>query len=274
MISVSVNSSAQDTFSILAVDTETGEVGTAGASCVDLNLIPGFNPDFFSDIVPGQGALHTQAHWNPDNQANALNQFQQGNSPQEIIDWLVANDVENNPTVRQYGVIRIENTDGSLACKLMGALQAAKAEGGDHRCAPISSIFSFVKTSKADASFNEPSFILSVQLTQNDQTDAIDSLQTLFNQNAVCDNISSTNEIKENKLVEVFPNPTDSILNINFLSPIEKEIQFELIDVTGKVVQRFSINQNQKIDISKFSSGNYFLVAKEIGFRKKITIVR
>ena len=28
---------AQDTYSIVAVDPETGEVGSAGASCVDLN---------------------------------------------------------------------------------------------------------------------------------------------------------------------------------------------------------------------------------------------
>lgn len=32
---------AQDTFSIVAVDTITGEIGGAGASCIDESAIPG-----------------------------------------------------------------------------------------------------------------------------------------------------------------------------------------------------------------------------------------
>ena len=31
--------------------------------------------------------------------------MEQGYSPQEIIDWLVNNDAENNPSIRQYGII-------------------------------------------------------------------------------------------------------------------------------------------------------------------------
>ena len=42
------------TFSIVAVDTQTGEVGSAGGSCIANSII-------ISDIHPGIGAIHTQS---------------------------------------------------------------------------------------------------------------------------------------------------------------------------------------------------------------------
>ena len=92
----------QDTFSIVAIDTETGEVGSAGASCVAGSPI-------ISDIHPGTGVIHTQALWNPINQDSASVLMDNGNSPEEIISWLINNDAENNPSVRQYGIIDLVN---------------------------------------------------------------------------------------------------------------------------------------------------------------------
>jgi uncharacterized Ntn-hydrolase superfamily protein len=94
---------AQDTFSIVAVDTITGEIGGAGASCIDESAIPG-GVLIISDIIPGRGTIHTQSYWNATNQQNAHNRMIEGMSPEEIIAWLVANDVQNNPQVRQYGI--------------------------------------------------------------------------------------------------------------------------------------------------------------------------
>lgn len=94
---------AQDTFSIVAVDTITGEIGGAGASCIDESAIPG-GVLIISDIIPGRGTIHTQSYWNATNQQNAHNRMMEGMSPEEIIAWLVANDVQNNPQVRQYGI--------------------------------------------------------------------------------------------------------------------------------------------------------------------------
>ncbi len=45
--------SAQDTFSIVAVDTITGEVGGAGASCLDDSAIAG-GVLIISDIIPSE----------------------------------------------------------------------------------------------------------------------------------------------------------------------------------------------------------------------------
>ncbi len=103
------NSSAQDTFSIVAIDSLTGEVGSAGASCVDLFNIPGYTNDFLGDLIPGTGAINTQAAYLAQNQVNARNRLLAGDTPQQIITWLDSNDVQNNPGVRQYGIAAFVN---------------------------------------------------------------------------------------------------------------------------------------------------------------------
>ncbi len=100
---ISCNITAQDTFSIVAVDTVTGEIGSAGASCV--GAINGVGAYIISDVIEGIGGIHTQASWLAANQQNAHARMLEGLSPQEIIDWLVANDVQGNPAIRQYGIV-------------------------------------------------------------------------------------------------------------------------------------------------------------------------
>jgi uncharacterized Ntn-hydrolase superfamily protein len=95
---------SQDTFSITAIDTVTGEVGSAGASCIDDNAIAG-GCIILSDVKPGIGVIHTQAYWNPSNQNYASSLMDMGIPPAQIIDSLVANDIQNNPHIRQYGII-------------------------------------------------------------------------------------------------------------------------------------------------------------------------
>ena len=161
------------TFSIVAVDPETGEVGSAGGSCIAGSVI-------ISDIHVNRGVIHTQSYYHPTNQNNASNYMNQGYSPQQILDLLVDNDIANNPGLRQYGIVDLDsnnvsasytgeqcldwkgqingsnyaiqgnillgpeileqmesnfiNTDGHLSMKLMAALQGAKVPGADTRC--------------------------------------------------------------------------------------------------------------------------------------------
>ena len=110
---ISENLKSQDTFSIVAVDTVTGEIGSAGASCV--GPIGGVGAFILSDVIEGIGGIHTQASWNATNQQNAHNRMLEGLSPQEIIDWLVANDVQANPTIRQYGIVDLTRNGESAA---------------------------------------------------------------------------------------------------------------------------------------------------------------
>lgn len=98
---------SQDTFSIIAIDTITGEIGGAGASCIDESAIP-TGVLIINDIIAGRGGIHTQASWVSANQQNAHNRMVEGLSPQEIINWLVANDVQNKPAIRQYGIVDID----------------------------------------------------------------------------------------------------------------------------------------------------------------------
>ena len=113
VISLPVEMFSQDTFSIVAVDTITGEIGSAGASCV--GPIGGIGAFILSDVIEGIGAIHTQAYWNATNQQNAHNRMLEGLSPQQIIDWLVANDVQGNPTIRQYGIVDLTRNGESAA---------------------------------------------------------------------------------------------------------------------------------------------------------------
>ena len=97
------------TFSIVAVDTNTNEVGSAGGSCIANSII-------ISDLHPGVGVIHTQSYWNSANQQYASSLMSQGYSPEEIMDSLQENDVQNNPSIRQYGAVDLyrENNYGLL----------------------------------------------------------------------------------------------------------------------------------------------------------------
>lgn len=169
-----VHGYGQDTFSICAIDPVTGEVGSAGASCVDGSII-------ISDVHPGIGVVHTQSYWNAQNQQYALELMKKGESAAAIIDSLVQNDAQGSASIRQYGVVRLadgkvqvkgftgancfdyknhiegptysiqgnillgqqvldsmkarfEREKGDLACKLMAAMQGANMRGADTRC--------------------------------------------------------------------------------------------------------------------------------------------
>jgi len=161
------------TFSIVATDTNTGEIGSAGGSCIQNSII-------ISDIHPGIGAIHTQSYWNSSNQNYASLLMDQGYSPEEIMLFLEENDIANNPEIRQYGAVDLLNggrsasftgsncsdwkghvndisyaiqgnillssdildsiedafinKNGTLDQKLMAGLQGGKIPGADSRC--------------------------------------------------------------------------------------------------------------------------------------------
>jgi len=95
---------SQDTFSIVAIDSVTGQIGSAGASCVGSSGSYPHGAQILSDVIPGIGVIHTQASWTATNQLHAHNWMMMGLPPQQIIDSLVAHDAGNNSTIRQYGI--------------------------------------------------------------------------------------------------------------------------------------------------------------------------
>ncbi|MCZ6689033.1 MAG: DUF1028 domain-containing protein [Planctomycetota bacterium] len=90
--------SSHATFSIVAVDPVTGEIGGAGASCISGAFI-------INDIIEGVGAIHTQAWYTASNQNLARNRMLAGDTPQEILDYVIMWDSGGNPGLRQYGVV-------------------------------------------------------------------------------------------------------------------------------------------------------------------------
>ena len=128
-----VHSLLMATFSIVAVDTTTGEVASAGGSCIAGSII-------ISDIHPGLGAIHTQSYYLPANQNYASTLMDDGYSPEEIIELLEENDVQNNPSIRQYGIVDLysETNYGLLYEYECNEIQGAEWGGisGSNELAP------------------------------------------------------------------------------------------------------------------------------------------
>lgn len=115
---------AQHTFSIVAVDPATGQVGSAGASCIGGAI----GVDIISGILPGRGGINAQA-WVcvPNiNLNNGLDRMSQGDSPQEVLNWLFDNDQCQYPssgydsTYRQYGVVDFDSVGNPRSAAFTG----------------------------------------------------------------------------------------------------------------------------------------------------------
>ncbi|GGG38421.1 hypothetical protein GCM10011344_44130 [Dokdonia pacifica] len=288
----------QHTFSIVAVDPVTGEIGSAGATCIAAED----GAQAISDIVLGVGAIHTQSFYSPTNQNNARTRMIAGDTPEEIMQWLQDNDVSNDPSARQYTAVTLNdgdplsaaftgpncfeefihvtgpnysiagnilisedvvtdmetaflNTDGTLAEKLMAALQGAKRPGADVRCLDegISSASAFIRVadpSDTDSSYGNLSLDLNVWIT-SEIFEPIDELQILFDQ------ALSTEDASLVTGVSVYPNPSQGELFIKSVANLKEAI---LYNVTGQEVSRFPIIDNlTSLDVSRFGNGVYFL---------------
>jgi len=293
---------AQHTFSIVAVDPETGEIGSAGATC----LAAEDGAQDISDIVLGVGAIHTQSFYLEANKNNARTRMEAGDSPQEIMDWLVANDVQNDPSERQYLAVDLDGstprsaaytgpdcfeefiqvtgsnyaiagnilvsedvvldmetafveTDGTLAEKLMAALQGAKRPGADVRCLNdgVSSASAFIRVadpSDTDASYGNLSLDLNVWIT-DEIFEPIDELQVLF------DASLSANRFTIPEYIEVFPNPTSGIIQVK--SVLAGASHLEVVSITGQQVFKTAIQSNtNQLDLGNLPNGIYFVALK------------
>ena len=295
----------QDTFSIVAVDPKTGEVGSAGASCVDLSNFPNFATGFLGELFPEEGAINSQATYLSQNQTNARNRFNNGETPQEIIDWLVANDAQNQSQQRQYGIVRLVDgtpqsaahtgvacldyknhitgpnysiqgnillgqgildsmearflrAEGDLACKLMAAMEGANVIGADSRCTGngTSSLFAFLKVAQPSDIFGNPALSLGVRLQNGQGIEPIDRLQDDFNVVHGCTS-SILQNVEFDNLFQVYPNPADDQLTIKSLN--EEEYRYKILDLNGKILLLGNLSNEEIIDLSKFTNGNYIL---------------
>lgn len=110
----------QETFSIVAVDTNTGKIGSAGASCLDSRVVQG-GASIISSVIPGRGAIHTQAVYRKANQDNAEQRLKEGLSADSIIHWLIANDARLAAQSRQYGIALLKQDNEPQTAAFTGS---------------------------------------------------------------------------------------------------------------------------------------------------------
>ena len=321
---------AQDTFSIVAVDPATGEVGAAGASCVDGVGDLGGLIDIISGIIPGRGGINSQAYvCIPNvNLQNGLARMEAGDSPGEIISWLFANDTFpcgsggpfDDPQFRQYGIADLDpvtgdpqtagftgssaddykddiqgatysvqgnillnatvlenmeanfnSTSGTLADKLMAAMQGANFAGADARCLArgTSSTSAFLQVYRADDTPGNPYLRLNVEEMPFGE-EPIDSLQALY------DGFLSVNDNSLDLKLRAYPNPAIDYLIVAHNPRIVVE-KISVYDISGKRVQSETINQtggSLRLDISGLTKGVYFVQVEADGALQTVKFIK
>lgn len=303
---LSISSFGQDTFSIIAVDPATGEVGSAGATCV-FGIPGGSLADIITKIIPGKGGANSQAYvCIPNvNLNNAIEQMELGLSPQEIIDWLLENDACSsqsfNPEYRQYGIADLDefgdprtagwtgsladdykedrqgatysvqgnilldqsiidnmeanfnNTTGTLADKLMAALQGANVAGADARCLPqgTSSAIAYLRVYGPEDDPEDP--MVDLEAEPEVGVEPIDVLQDLY------DDFLSVREAELSALISIYPNPVQDRLNIELDQGLTiKAVQ--IFDLAGKrLVSSNEEGVSLSLDVSNLNSGMYLI---------------
>ena len=88
----------------------------------------------------------------------------------------------------------------------------------------------------------------------------------------------STNNIDDQILLKVYPNPANEMITIDFKENIQQNISIEVIDMLGKRLFKTEL-ENQKegkfnIDISDFESGMYFVKYSNNKSSKFVKIVK
>ena len=297
--------SAQDTFSIVAVDTLNGQIGSAGASCIDNNDIAG-GAIIISDIIPGRGAIHTQSYWISANQVNAHNRMLLGESPDEIIAWLQANDAQAQPAKRQYGIVDTDSeghprsaaftgsacmdwkghiagvnysiqgnillgqqiidsieagflhTEGTLADKLMAALQGANVPGADSRCLSegVSSLSAFLRV--ANPTDDPDSLYLDLNVAETPfGVEPITALQELYDE---WKQLTGLHEKQQPVRWQLTQNPAGDHCRLINKLPTNEAFSLAVYQIAGQAVLRRVIGgQSCSFPVADWPAGLYLI---------------
>ena len=72
---------------------------------------------------------------------------------------------------------------------------------------------------------------------------------------------SAINDLPTANLFSVYPNPADGSVKINYTSDVTGKVNISVVDVTGRqvIVRESNAKSNDQIDLSKLTSGTYFI---------------
>ncbi|MEO7999643.1 MAG: DUF1028 domain-containing protein [Gemmatimonadaceae bacterium] len=93
-----------NTWSVVAVDPKTGDVGVAMSSCVPNTLA-----DALASLVPGKGAAATQAGFDVGNRNRVFEALKSGANAAEVIKRATDPKADTTLDRRQYGVLTMSN---------------------------------------------------------------------------------------------------------------------------------------------------------------------
>ena len=268
------------TFSIDAVDSYNRQVGSAGASCISGAIIlsdvhpgvgvvhtqaywngtnqayarslmdRGIAPQAIIDSLVAHDAQH-----NPSiRQYGIVDLFGGGRSAaytgSGCSDWKghitganysIQGNILLGPQIVQNMETRFNATLGSLADKLMAALQAAKVPGADTRCTQYgkSTISAFLRVANPGDPTNDLYIDLNVNNTPPSQ-DPIDLLQVLYDdwrmQAASVDGNGPAPERRG--FITSAPNPFAGATVIRYRVPVEGRTTLRVLDTSGREVGR------------------------------------
>jgi len=216
---------AAATWSIVAVDPETGEVGGASATCTPWARV-------IFGVVPGKGIIVTQAASNKAARRHGEALLRQGRSPAEIVAAITDAGADPTHTRQQHGIVALGFTADAagysgrdtarvtgdlqgkgvsvqgnilagqavlgaaldafeaarrdaaapLAERLLRALEAGAAQGGDRRCGKQTAITAYLVVARPDDDADAPALRLATPLQYRGGDNAVTVLREMYAQ--------------------------------------------------------------------------------------------
>lgn len=276
------------TFSITAVDTLTKEVGSAGASCVAGSImLSDVHPN--KGVIHTQAAYLSanqtkasgfiNAGYTPQQIVDSVVKYDAQGNPGPRQYGVV--DLTNNGRTAGYSgagctdykghilgktytiqgnillgkqildsmEARFKRTNGTLADKLMAALQGAKVKGADTRCDVYnkSTISAFIRVAKpADTD----KFYLDINVDNTPTSkDPIDSLQKLYDKWLGTQVITADPSCIKNYIIlgRNYPNPFTHSTRIEYMLLKPSRVEIKIFSTTGREIITL-IKKNQQAD--------------------------
>ena len=241
------------TFSIVAVDTLNHQVGSAGASCIGNSVIisdihPGlgaihtqsyylqYNQNYASELMSlglSPSEIIDMLVENDIQNNSGIRQYgivdleENGRSSaftgENCIDYKghitgATYSIQGNILLGEHILTQMEsnfiNTDGTLADKLMAAMQGANIPGADTRCLndSISSLSSFIRVSNPEDDSNNVFLDLRVNNTLGD-SEPIDLLQEMYNDWIINNTLFILGDINQDFIIDIL----DIVSLVNFI---------------------------------------------------------